>query len=414
MDSIPNKMTIVTPWYGEFAGGAEVAARNYAEKLAQCGIKVEILTTCCKSPYDNWWIDSLEPGTYERNGVLIRRFPVNSKGQQLYEQAVVKHANRSKLSKKEKYNFFTYGINSDVLIEFAKNADTTAILALPYFQALTFSLIKEMPNRVSLIPCFHDEDQFYWEPIREMLLNARNIIFLSEEEKDLTIRNYGPIIGRKVVEAVVAGVGVKNKNNTIVVNVKNNEKLDSVRVKYSLPENFFLYVGRKEVGKGVLELVNWYREFISQQKKSDSKETPLVFIGGGDPSLIPSDTGFVDLGFVDEQDKQNLMQAAQGVINLSTNESFSLVIMEAWLRGTPVIVSSECEVTAGHCRRGHGGLPVKDVEEFCKALDILTKNQETNSTIGRQGYTYVCTNYNWPSVIEKIIYGITTNWRDCV
>ena len=46
------KIAFVTPWYGEFAGGAEVMVRKSAENLSKKGVNVEILTTCSRSPLE--------------------------------------------------------------------------------------------------------------------------------------------------------------------------------------------------------------------------------------------------------------------------------------------------------------------------------------------------------------------------
>ena len=54
------------------------------------------------------------------------------------------------------------------------------------------------------------------------------------------------------------------------------------------------------------------------------------------------------------------MAAASLLCQPSHNESFSLVIMESWLCGRPVLVSSQCAVTKDFAKRSNGGLYFKD------------------------------------------------------
>lgn len=76
------KIALITPWYGGFAGGAEVLARKIAENLSKNGREVEVLTTCSKSPFDDWWDDYYKPGQYAVNHVVVKRFPVNKNTQE--------------------------------------------------------------------------------------------------------------------------------------------------------------------------------------------------------------------------------------------------------------------------------------------------------------------------------------------
>ena len=110
----------------------------------------------------------------------------------------------------------------------------------------------------------------------------------------------------------------------------------------------------------------------------------LVFLGGGDDSLIPESSIFRDLGFIAEEDKFALMKQARATINLSSFESFSFVVMESWLCGTPVIVSAGCEVTAGHVARCDGGYAVVASSDFATALDRLS-NAEVGAFPGQAG-----------------------------
>jgi len=383
------KIIIVTPWVGEFAGGAEVQARGLAVELNRRGVETIVFTTCSRSPYYSWWDDYYDEGVYQVYGVQTHRF-VTNKSRERYEYAVGKYARNEEMSEKEKEDFFICGINSDKLVESLANYlnDGYEVIALPYFQGLTHALLNGWPGRVSIIPCFHDEDQFYWNNTRILLNNAKHIFFNSIEEKELCIRAYGPVIGRKVVEGVVTGEGVD------VPVLPEHPKM-----KDDLPESYFVYAGRKERGKNVHILCDWFLRY----KKEFHTKTKLVFVGGGDNSLVPGKDDFVDYGFVSEEKKTNVMRNSRAVITLSEKESFSLVIMQAWLLARPVIVSGRCDVTKGHAVRANGGLYPENAAEFTFTLNFLERNPDVAEILGQSGRNYVKENFSYDAVLEKYL-----------
>lgn len=127
----------------------------------------------------------------------------------------------------------------------------------------------------------------------------------------------------------------------------------------------------------------------------------MVFIGGGDDSLIPDRDFFVDLGYLSEEDKFNAYAGAFACCLLSKNESFSFVIMESWGASAPCIVSDDCPVTRGHCMRSNGGLPVRGADEFCAAITYLREHPAVRAGLGSRGRDYVLKNFAWSEVIRR-------------
>ena len=376
-----NKFSFISPWFGEQMGGAETAAGNYAKTLFEYGFEVEILTTCCKTPHMSWWEDSVSSTESTWDGVPVKRFRVNKSNKEKYQLAVAKQIRKEALTDEDMENFFTYGINSDDLVSYvSKICEERNVIVTPYFQALSHSVLIKNPGKVSFVPCFHNEAQFYWQQTQDMLRCAKHIFFLSRPEKAMAIKSYGNAIGRKLIESPIVGVGTE---------------LDSYKtVKHTnLPDKYFLYAGRKDRHKGVPKLVDLYN--------SVSPNIPLVFIGGGDASLIPNNDHFIDLGFVSEDEKYTIMRNCEALINLSDNESFSIVIMEAWLLGRPVIVSEGCDVTMNYCKESKGGLWISDKNTLAKAMQTIL-NDHTNQ-MGENGRKFVQYNYNWHTVVTKFI-----------
>jgi glycosyltransferase involved in cell wall biosynthesis len=384
------KIGIITPWFGRFAGGAELLARGMARELNKRGVPTTVFTTCSLSPYDSWWHDHHEPGKHDVDGIETLRFQTG-KIREPYDTVIGKISRGKRLSSAEQDDFFNYGINSESLVQAlgAYVNDEYELIAVPYFHGLTHSAVNHYPNSISLIPCFHDESQFYWSATERLLANSKHIFFNSHEEKQLTINQYGRRVGRRVVESVVTGVGVELPPGNGTVEEKPAAILGS----------YFVYAGRKERGKNVHVLAEWFLEYT----KLYPGNTKLVFIGGGDETLAPATDRCIDLGFVSESRKLEVLRNSKGVINLSDNESFSIVIMEGWLSGVPGIVSANCAVTRGHVSKCNGGLFVSNKDEICQALKYLEDHEALRHRLAANGRQYTTREFSFDVVLARYL-----------
>lgn len=382
------QVVIVTPWFGQFGGGAEALARGMARELNRRGVRTIVLTTCSRSPYDDWWSDHWHPGVYEIDGVEVRRFSAN-RTESPYRAAIRKIQRGVSLTDTDQENFFEFSINSNPLVEALASFvnDKYEILALPYFFGLTHSAVNVYPHQISLVPCFHNEPQFYWPATKRLLANAKCIFYNSPEEKEMTITQYGNVVGRKVVEGAVCGVGVEL-----------GESQADITSPPALPGNYFVYAGRKERGKNVPLLCEWFAHHA--RNAPDSK---LLFIGGGDSNLVATSKEFLDLGFVSETVKQRVIAGANAVLTLSENESFSIVLMEGWLLGVPAVVSANSAVMMGHVRRSSGGLYAADTEEFAAVLNYLQREPLVARRLGENGRQYARRNFSFDAVLERYL-----------
>ena len=59
------------------------------------------------------------------------------------------------------------------------------------------------------------------------------------------------------------------------------------------------------------------------------------------------------------------------LVSPSANESFSLVLLEAWVAGVPAVVNGRCAVTREHCERSGGGLWFDGYAQFEAVVDRL-------------------------------------------
>jgi glycosyltransferase involved in cell wall biosynthesis len=104
------------------------------------------------------------------------------------------------------------------------------------------------------------------------------------------------------------------------------------------------------------------------------------------------------LGYVTEEEKRSAMSGALALVNPSHMESLSIVLMEAWLEGTPALVASGSEVLADHCAAAGGGLTFATYEDFRDAVDRLVAEPAEARRMGARGREYVLDTYGWPAV----------------
>jgi glycosyltransferase involved in cell wall biosynthesis len=76
--------------------------------------------------------------------------------------------------------------------------------------------------------------------------------------------------------------------------------------------------------------------------------------------------------------------------------------MESWCMNTPVLVNKGCEVTSYHVTQANGGLSYLNLEEFITCLHFLITNNEASKLLGKQGNTYVRSQYNWEEVTKRL------------
>jgi len=382
------KLAFVTPWYGNIPGGAESECRRTVENLQKHGIEVEILTTCVKEFLSDWSTDFYEEGIYNLNGVSIHRFSVRKRDTAHFDQINYKLMRGLEISPEEEKTFMREMVNSPNLYSYIAEhgADYDYFLFIPYMFGTTYYGSCIHPEKSVIIPCLHDESYAYLNIYKTMFENVKGIIFHASPEKILANHLYN-LNNRQTV----LGEGI---DMDFVYNP------DRFREKYGMKTDFILYAGRKEAGKNVPLLI----DFFARYKKHRKNELKLVLIGSGTIE-IPSEnrSDIIDLGFVPLQDKYDAYAAATFLCQPSLNESFSIVIMESWLCKSPVLVHGDCAVTKDHCIKCNGGLYFNDYYEFEGCLDFYIEHPAARKIMAENGMSYVIENFSWDKIVEKYI-----------
>ena len=398
------KVAFVVPWYGrDIPGGAEALCRNSALHLRNAGLEVEILTTCVRDFYADWNQNHYRPGEYKDEGMTVRRFPVRVRDTALFDSINAKllatatctllQANGDHLSPlqpEEEEAFLREMVNSPALYDFLEVSGPSydVLLFLPYMFGTTYFGSQACPARSLLIPCLHDESYAYMHAFRQMFSKVTAIVCLSAAEERLVRLLYGSL-----PRTFVVGAGMDTDLSM------SSERFRST---FGIDSPFVLYAGRKDEGKNVPMLLDYFRHY--RARRDANHDLKLVLIGSGNlhvPKEICSHV--IDLGFVSPQQKLDAFAAALATCQPSINESFSLVLMESLLAGTPILVNAQCPVTVELCQRGNCGLYFADRDEFEACLDFLTTHCETAAIMGQNGREYVMQEYSWDKILSRYL-----------
>ena len=366
------KIGFVIPWYGEdIPGGAEMELRGLVHHLKDAGMELEILTTCVKEFTSDWNVNYHRDGLTDVNGIAVRRFKVRKRDTQAFDGVNTKLMNGQMLTKDEEQTFVREMVNSDALYEYMeKHKDEYGLYVfIPYMFGTTYHGSLVCPQKTVLIPCFHDETYIYMRIFREAYSKVAGIIYNARPEYDLM----QPIYDLEHTEQEVIGVGMDT-----------DIRYDKERfyAKYDIRDPFIVYAGRKDEGKNIYTLIRYFEKY----KERIGNNLKLVLIGGGKVEIPDGIKGDVhDLGFVDRQDKYDIIAASQLLCQPSKNESFSIVIMESWLCGRPALVHQNCEVTKHFVQDSNGGLYFSNYMEFEGCINYILTHPEEAEMMGENG-----------------------------
>jgi glycosyltransferase involved in cell wall biosynthesis len=131
-------------------------------------------------------------------------------------------------------------------------------------------------------------------------------------------------------------------------------------------ERFVLCVGRVERAKGSHVLADMWRLYRARRP-----DAPRLVLLGPVHEALEGDDDVVVAGRQPEAVKWGALRACDLAVSPSAWESFSLVVLEAWLAGAPVLVNQRCDATLEHCVRSRGGLWFFDYADFEAVVDRL-------------------------------------------
>lgn len=227
----------------------------------------------------------------------------------------------------------------------------------------------------------------------KIIRNAKVFIAITDDEKSQFLP-YG--IDPERIQIV---------NNGINPNDFSSQDVEGVRARHSLGNRpFILFVGRLNLIKGPDLLLEAYNQLGDRLAHYD-----LVFVGpdgGMQQALVESSKHLAQganvrfIGYLGGKDKSDIYHAAEFLVIPSRQEAMSIVVLEAGICKTPVLLTTACgfdEVA------GVGGGIVVDAEiESLKAGLLEMIQHDDLGRMGEQLFRFVAENYTWADVGKKL------------
>ncbi len=371
----PKNIAIVCFRFGaDIVGGAETSLRKIARALRRAGHHVEIFTTCTRHESD--WTNAMPAGTTREDGLMIHRFPIDPHDRGRHHASVRAILEAGGLVSPElEKAYLRHSIHSTRLIDTLRTRidGFATVITGPYLFGLTHDIATAFSDKTLLVPCFHQEPLARLGAWPNLYGQVGGLLFHSLEEQELAQTE----LGINHPNATEMGTYVDVPSTPLPLEATGDAA-----------KPYLVYCGRYSAQKDVPHLL----EYAARYQELHPGRFDLVFLGQGEVQ-IPRQPWIRDLGRVDEQTKHTVLAGAAALVQLSRQESLSLVALEAWAQGTPVLVDSQCAVLAGQVRRSQGGRAVETFEDFAQALDDCWANPAAWMQMGQRGRAYVKERY---------------------
>ena len=380
------KIAFIVQRYGlEINGGAELHCRWVAEHMKKY-CQAEILT----SRADDYitWSDHYPEGEDVVNGIPVRRFSVSRPRNPEKFGRIQSHILGHEHTEKDELAWLEEeGPTSPSLIRFIQKheRDYDYFIFFSYRYYHSYWGIHTVPHKSILVPTAEHDPVIHLKLFKDLFRKPQALVYNSEEERQMI----QTLSQNQDVPGLVVGVGTE---------LPPASSADRFRRKFGIQEPYMIYIGRIDENKGCHKLFDyflWFKEYVG---------TPIKLVLVGNSVLkVPSHPDVHHLGFISEQDKFDALSGAELLVMPSFYESLSMVTLEAWAMGKPVLANAKCEVLKGQCRRSNGGLYYENYREFREALRLLLTSSRLRQALGDNGRKYFFENYTWEIIEQKYL-----------
>ena len=423
------KLAFIVQRYGtEVLGGSEYHCRLVAERLADQH-EVDVLTSCARDYIT--WKNEYPAGSDRVRGVTVRRF-ANARTRDLaafnkYSEWIFNNPH----SRADEMEWLKQqGPWCPALIDYLRrhHQQYDVLIFFTYLYAPTVLGLDVSPARSVLVPTSHDEPAIRLEIYRDVFNRPAAILFNTDSERRFIHQMFPD---RPLLEEIV-GVGVDIPQHQPYPRMPEPAYEDAeaaaaapdedngaapppadeaaparefpshllvrgavFRRRHRLYGPIVLYGGRIDPGKGCEELIEYFSAYVK---------------GGGEGTLalmgvklmaLPEEPFIRFAGLLSDRERMQALEAATVVVVPSPFESLSLLALEAFAVGTPVLVNARSAVLVEHCLRSNAGLFYADGAEFVECLKLLVSDARLRAAMGRNGRDYVRRNYRWDVVLGK-------------
>lgn len=380
------KLGLVAPRYGaDVIGGTEHWLRTLLEHLVSMrGWEAEVFTTCATSAAT--WADDYPAGDAAVNGVTVHRFPSRSGRDARYLEMLPElRRDPAAMAPGQAARYLELvGPVCPEAVEAAVGSDCDLVAVTPFLYWLSVEAVSRLGRRVVFHGAAHDEPELRMTIMREVFGGVGGFSFNSYAERDLVYRSFrvghlpGAVIGNAVVEE------------------EGDQDLAMEVLGLEAGEPFVLCVGSVNRGKGSHILVRMWELYRRRHPGA-----PRLVLIGPVHEPVPAADGVVVAGQQPEPVKWGALRRCRLLVSPSAWESFSLVIIEAWLAGRPVVVNGRCGPTVEHCRRSGGGLWFDGYGDFEVMTEMLLADPDRCAELAARGGAYARREFGWDTVTER-------------
>ncbi len=234
--------------------------------------------------------------------------------------------------------------------------------------------------------------------VRRVVNKARKILTVSNFERKQIIKRLD--VPAEKVSTVYNGVA------NHFLNGLDQEEIDRVLKRYSLPEKYILFLGNTDPKKNTSNTVVAFARFCeisSFKHKLVVADLPAAFIRNTlkAEGLEHHFHRFVSSGYIKNSDMPGLIAGADLFLYPSKRESFGIPILEGFGAGTPVITSNTSAMPEV------GGPAVEYVdpekpEELAQKINDLLHDQQRRGELRERGFERV-QQFSWSTAAKQVL-----------
>lgn len=236
---------------------------------------------------------------------------------------------------------------------------------------------------VILIPHAHLDDDFYHFPDVDAAARNADLVLASPLAACEFYRRRGA-----EVSYLPAGIDANE--------IFHQDDVDAFRSVFPNERPFVLVLGRKSGAKG-------YKDTIASVERlnANGENLHVVLIGPDDDGVPVLSRHATYLGKQPRKVVRGALMSCVSLINMSSSESFGIVLLEAWLAGKPVIANKACAAFHDMATDGVNAI-LTDSEFLDGAITRLIRDPALCATLAESGRN-ITHEYDWSVIGDGFI-----------
>jgi glycosyltransferase involved in cell wall biosynthesis len=398
--------------YHPVVGGAEMLCKRVSEVLAAQGHEVQVLTTDAGAvqAYYEFGIDRIAQADQTISGVAVKRLKFSG---ELYRaggwvEAQLRPRWLAQRIAGRTRQLLYKRLDRQMTKEIAR-IRPDVVMAMPHLVVNVLSVLaarSRLDFPLVMVPFLHEQDpNVDISATSKGLSFADAVIAQTAHEVDRLVEAYG--VSRRKIFLASEGIDVAPE---AVQPPKRRKRV--------------VFLGRQVKSKGIGDLIEAMRLVWPEYPDAE-----LAIAGIRVPESAEVDAQIVALpradrarifqcGTIADEEKDNFLQSARCLVLPSKNESFGMVILEAWARARPVVTwdlpvfrSTVDDGITGLLADPHGG-----PRALAQAIRRILEKPDEADRMGMSGYKLAKSAHSWSNVaatyLDAYRYAIRTAERN--